>query len=135
MAEYGLPDDCDPFPVLCAKVAALGGRRCELYQELCQANGWIIECEASQSCLGTNSFAGGGMAGNILVGAAPGPNQVSIVVNLEESPAYTGRAQTPPLAGRILAGMVLACPPDLNPLQCLIERIAPAHVIVSYSTI
>jgi hypothetical protein len=29
MAEYGLPDGCDPFPDLCTKVAAIGGTRCE----------------------------------------------------------------------------------------------------------
>ncbi len=135
LSEYGLPDDCDPFPNLCAKVAALGGRRCELYQALCAANGWIIECAPAARCTGTNSFAGGGMAGNILVGAAPGPHQVSLMVTLETSPAYTGGAQTPPLAGRMLAGRVLACPPDINPLQCLIERIVPAHVVVDYSTV
>jgi hypothetical protein len=135
MAEYGLPDDCDPFPVLCAKVAALGGRRCELYQELCEANGWIIECVANGLCFGVNSYAGGGMAGNMLIGSAPGPNHIGIVVNLEESPAFQGGAQTPFLAGRIFAGMPISCPPDINPLQCLIERIAPAHVVVNYNSI
>src|SRR4051812_19380625 len=29
MTEYGLPDECDPFPDLCTKVAAIGGTRCE----------------------------------------------------------------------------------------------------------
>src|SRR2546421_695582 len=34
MAEYGLPDACDPFPDLCTKVAAIGGTRCEYYAEV-----------------------------------------------------------------------------------------------------
>jgi len=134
LQEYGLPDDCDPFPILCAKVAALGGRRCELYQELTAANGWSIECAAGASCLGVNAFASGGMAGNILLGASPSPNQVAIVVDLEESPAFQGGAQTPFLANRIFAGMPISCPPDIAPLQCLIERIVPAHVVVNYQT-
>ncbi len=132
MAEYGLPDDCDPFPVLCAKVAALGGRRCELYQELCAANGWIIECEAEPACLGVGALASSGFAGNIMIGGSAQANQIEIIVYTEESVAYTGGAQTPFLANRIFAGMPISCPPDIAPLQCLMERIAPAHVIVNY---
>jgi hypothetical protein len=164
MAEYGLPDDCDPYPDLCAKVAALGGRRCELYQELCAANGWIIDCVAVPACLGTayppaigvafqaNAFqtdafqqpplgqptgpnaalAGIGCAGNILAGGAAAANLIEIVVFTSESPAFTGGAQTPAEAGRMFAGMPLTCPPDIGPLQCLIERIVPAHVVVTY---
>jgi hypothetical protein len=135
MAEYGLPDDCDPFPNLCAKVAALGGRRCELYQELCAANGWIIECVPFANCAGNNAIAGVGLAGNILVGGAPRANQIEIVVFLNESPAFHGGAQTPFLAGLIFAGMPISCEPDITPLQCLMERIAPAHVTVTYQLV
>lgn len=135
LLEYGLPDACDPYPNLCAKVAAIGGRRCELYQGLCAANGWVIECGGATSCEGVNTFAGNGFAGNILLGRAPGPNQMEIVVNLEESVAYQGGAQTPFMAGRIFAGMPISCPPDISPLECLIERIAPAHTVVTYNTI
>jgi hypothetical protein len=165
MQEYGLPDDCDPYPNLCVKVAALGGRRCELYQELCAANGWTIDCVAAPSCLGIAyppvqsaafqgsafqgsafqsqlgpsvpdtplaALAGCGCAGNIMVGGPAVANHVSIVVHLNESPSFTGGAQTPFLAGRIFAGAPISCEPDVVPLQCLIERIAPAHVIVEY---
>jgi hypothetical protein len=132
MAEYGLPDDCDPFPNLCAKVAALGGRRCEVYQELLAANGWVVDCVAEPNCQGLNAYAGCGAAGNILVGGAPVANKVEIIVFTNESPSFTGGAQRAPLAGCLQAGMTLACPPDIGPLQCLMERIAPAHVVVSY---
>jgi hypothetical protein len=131
MAEYGLPDGCDPYPNLCAKVAALGGRRCELYQELCAANGWSITCEAEPACPGT-AFAGGCYAGGCYVGNPAIPNQIEIIVNLNESSSYTGSAQTPALAGLMQAGMPLTCSPDITPLQCLMERIAPAHVTVDY---
>jgi hypothetical protein len=164
MAEYGLPDDCDPFPDLCAKVAALGGRRCELYQELCAANGWIIDCLAEPACLGVGypalpqtafqsnafqdnafqqgdtsgpltpngAFAGCIAASNILVGGSASACEIEIIVYTEDSPSYQGGAQTPFLASRIFAGMPISCPPDIVPLQCLMERIAPAHVIVNY---
>ena len=132
MAEYGLPDDCDPFPDLCVKVAALGGRRCELYQELCASNGWIIECNAEPACPGINAFAGCGFASGIIVGGAAVASQIEITVLTGESPSYVGGEQTPFLANRIFAGMPISCPPDVVPLQCLMERIAPAHVVVNY---
>ena len=167
MAEYGLPDDCDPYPNLCAKVAALGGRRCELYQELCAANGWIIECDAQPACFGIAyapiqqsafendafendafqvaapgaatppgaALAGNMCAGNIIVGGAAAANQIDIVVHLNESPSYTGGSQNPSYAGCMFAGQPLSCPPNIGPIECLLERFAPAHVDVSYSTV
>lgn len=134
MAEYGLPDDCDPFPDLCAKVAALGGRRCELYQQIAAANGWVIACNPVAYCVGNGAFAGSGLAGNIMVGGPPVGGHIVITVFLVESPAY-GIKQSPFLAGCALAGMTLSCPPEIGPLQCLIERIVPAHVAVSYQTV
>jgi hypothetical protein len=44
MAEYGLPDACDPFPDLCTKVAAIGGTRCEYYAAVAARAGWSITC-------------------------------------------------------------------------------------------
>jgi hypothetical protein len=166
MAEYGLPDDCDPYPDLCVKVAALGGRRCELYQELCAANGWIIECSPVEGCPGsgywpvqqpafapgvfTDAFqpqgdaapdtlggalADGCCAGNATAGGPAIPSHIEIIVHLNESPAYQGGAQTPALADLAFADMPITCDPDISPLQCLIERIAPAHIVVSYQLV
>ncbi len=80
------------------------------------------------------ALAGAMCAGNTLVGGAAVASQIEIVVHLNESPSYSGGAQTPFLAGRIFAGMPISCPPDIAPLQCLMERIAPAHVTVNYVT-
>ena len=52
MKEYGLPDACDPFPDLCAKVAAIGGTRCDYYTEIAARAGWAIECVQGRSCGG-----------------------------------------------------------------------------------
>ena len=44
-AEYGLPDQCDPFGYnLCAKVNALFEPNCDGYVAIAAANGWVIEC-------------------------------------------------------------------------------------------
>lgn len=134
MQEYGLPDDCDPFPDLCVKVAALGGRRCELYQALVARLGWLVDCITGARCA-SPSLAGHGLAGHARASGGGPVNNIRIVVHLHDSPAYTGGFQTPPLAGRLLAGMPNACPPDITPLRCLMDRIAPAHVVVNYFTV
>ena len=60
---------------------------------------------------------------------------VVLDVDLSESPAYIGGSSLQPLAGRLLAGRTLACPPDIDKLKCLIARIAPAHVQVIYQIV
>jgi hypothetical protein len=150
LADYGLPDACEPFPDLCVKVAAIGGRRCELYQELVASSGWTIECEPA-NCAG--AFAGSALANCAMAGGRTPPATIIIVVYLALSSAYQGAPPTagPPapaaamaLAGSAYAGMALnSCPqapdiettpPDIAPLQCLVERIVPAHVVVVYRT-
>ncbi len=135
LAEYGLPDDCEPFPDLCVKIAAIGGRRCEIYQAIAAEHGWTVECMAEPPCVGSNAFAGAGCAGAIFVGGAAVSAEISIVVDTEASPAWGGQQQTPFNAGVIYAGMAISCPPSIEPLQCVMERIVPAHVIVNYTTI
>jgi hypothetical protein len=47
LAEYALPDDCDPFPDLCEKVAALGGSRCEYFNARIARKGWRVPSVAA----------------------------------------------------------------------------------------
>lgn len=130
MREYGLPDPCDPFPDLCAKVAALGGQRCEYFQFIASRAGWVIEClDYATQC---GSRAGCGLAGTAQTGFSRGLHLV-IKVYTGDSPAFIGRTHTPPHAGRMRAGQRIACAPDISGLQCLIERIAPAHVEIIYN--
>lgn len=132
MEEYGLPDACDPFPDLCSKVSALGGARCEYYSEIAARAGWAIEClDGDTSC---GSFAGCAVAGCDLTGASYEPNKLQIVVHLNDSPAFVSIDESPSLAGCMMAGMNLTCPPDITGVQCLIERIVSAHVEVKYLT-
>lgn len=132
MQEYGLPDPCDPFPDLCDKVAALGGSRCEYFAEVAARAGWGIDCIDGAIVCGLR--AGRGRAGCDRAGSARSLT-LKIVVYVSDSPAFTGRMQTPPRAGRLRAGRPLACAPRLDGLRCIIDRIAPAHVAVSYVAI
>jgi uncharacterized protein YmfQ (DUF2313 family) len=132
MAEYGLPDGCDPYPDLCAKVAALGGNQCAYYAAVAARAGWAIACSRDGSACG--ALAGTALAGLAVAGAAPPAATLLIVVSLSGSPAYGAAYQTPPLAGLMQAGMPLACAPDISPLQCLLARIVRAHCVIVYQT-
>lgn len=132
LAEYGLPDACDPFPDLCAKVAATGGTRCEYYSEIAARAGWSISCANvfSAICAMVGSF----LAGQVGAGGQGGAATIHVIVHLNDSPAYLGRIETQPLAGGFQAGKLLACAPDISALICLLDRVAPAHVTVIYLT-
>ena len=133
LAEYGLPDACDPFPDLCAKVSALGGSRCEYFAAVALRAGWVIGCTDDDQCT-TYLGATLALAGRAFTGYGPRWATLFITVYLSQSPAYVAPTTTPPLAGRLLAGMPLACTtPDISPLKCLIERIVPAHCVVTYT--
>lgn len=131
MVEYGLPDNCDPFPDLCTKVAAIGGTRCEYYAVIAARSGWSISCrETTYSC---GSRAGYSYAGKARAGSTLNAAQLQIIVHLPESAAYapTGRF-LPPRAGRLRAGRRLSCGPDLSPLQCLLSRVIHAEIQTIY---
>jgi hypothetical protein len=132
LAEYGLPDACDPFPDICAKAAATGGTRCEYYQEIAARAGWSIECENvfSAICAMLGTF----QLGNVGLGGQGGAATIRVVVDLDASPAFQGRVQTQPQLGAFQLGNVLSCPPDISSLVCLLDRIVPAHVAVLYQT-
>ncbi len=133
MMEYGLPDSCDPFPDLCTKVAALGGATCEYYAEVAARAGWSIACESINNDCG--GMAGTFQAGCSWPGGQIGGARLLIVVNLNESPAYTAPAEVLPYAGHMQAGGGLACDPDITPLKCILDRVVHAHIEVTYQTI
>src|SRR5262249_16123701 len=63
LQEYGLPDACDPFPELCAKVAAIGGTRCEYYTFIAERAGWRLMCFDGQNVCGARPGSGRAKAG------------------------------------------------------------------------
>ncbi|WP_316234959.1 MULTISPECIES: hypothetical protein [unclassified Bradyrhizobium] len=133
MAEYGLPDGCDPFPDLCTKVAAMGGATCAYYAAVAARAGWSIACEnITNDCGGS---AGTFQAGCSWPGGQIGGARLLIIVNLDESPSYTAPIGVLPFAGHLQAGATLACLPDITPLRCILDRIVHAEIEITYQTI
>ena len=162
MAEYGLPDGCDPFPDLCTKVAAVGGTRCEYLTAVAARAGWAVSCYDTGG--GCGGKVGRAKAGGFRPGRSPAPGTVVIRVDLVNSPAFKGRlppkpqpvASNParkagrfkagqplacrrtggppvvPLAGRLKAGGRPYCSPDITGIACIVERITGAHNVIRY---
>jgi hypothetical protein len=131
MTEYGLPDECDPFPDLCVKVAAVGGTRCEYYAAVAARMGWSIEC--LDEVAGCGARAKCSRAGKGRAGSRPRNATMRIVVHLDQSPAYVEPDVMPSRAGRMRAGRRMSCTgPDLSPLRCIMSRIVHAEILVTY---
>jgi hypothetical protein len=127
MLEYGLPDGCDPYPDLCAKVAASGGATCDYLAFVAARAGWSIRCG-----LACGAEAGCAEAGLAVAGPGGANGVLIITVDVSQSPAYTP-ADSAAEAGCLESGAAISCDP-LDPLRCLIERVAHAHLLVTYRT-
>lgn len=131
MAEYGLPDACDPYPDLCSKVAATGGATCAYLAARAAVAGWSIRCvEASAGLCGGQ--VGDLSVGCDSVGMGATAGTLLIEVELAESRAYVAPDFDLPRLGAFQVGQPLGCGPDIGPLKCLIERITHAHLVVAY---
>lgn len=129
--DYGFPDPCDPWDDLCEKVAALGGATCEYLTWAAARRGWTIDCRdcsssdvAEVGCI----FVGQGLE----LCADCDANTVIITIDVLNSPAFTEAPYRPGLAGNARAGCTVLCEPSPQQIECLIERIKPAHVDVIY---
>jgi hypothetical protein len=132
--EYGLPDPCDPSADLCTRVAAIGGTGFGYYASIAAKAGWSVDIRNSSGFCGVQCGAPNALAGLATCGAQVVLG-VTVTVHLGASPAYSGGPEAiQPLAGLMLAGMTLNCPPSIGALQCLLERILRAHVPVTYLT-
>ncbi len=128
-AEYGLPDNCDPYPNLCAKVGYFGSPQCASWAALAASIGWSIAC---------SNFAGGTQAGccyagNALADQGQQSTIINITVFLGGSASYGVALSTPSRAGRMLAGQQQQCQADITSLECAFQRILPAHLTVNYA--
>jgi hypothetical protein len=130
MVEYGLPDDCDPFPDLCTKVSAIGGTRCEYYQEIAARIGWTISCEVRDLFCG--SLAGSSRAGCAHAGGFRHGATIFIVIHMDSSPVLGDATFTLPLAGRMRAGQRLICGPNFTAVKCLLARVIHAEILTVY---
>jgi hypothetical protein len=127
LEEYGLPDGCEPFPNLCVKVAALGGVTCAFYQQIAASLGWSIAC--GQGCSEPLGLFAMGLTPLGLTAAA---GVLVVVVDLEESPAFTGAQSIGTAMGLYRMGLKFSCGPDITGLDCVLRRIVGAHVALDY---
>lgn len=133
LESYGLPDTCDPFPDLCAKVAAQGGARCEDLAAIAAASGWSIACRDANEICGL--VADCGYADNAFAGNASPRSTIIITVYLAQSAAYAGAFEVLPYADNFIADRALACDPDIAPLVCVLSRVMHAHLAVEYEVV
>jgi hypothetical protein len=131
--EYGLPDGCDPFPNLCAKVAAFGGTDCAFFESIAGSAGWSISC--APLLAGLCGQFGASRFGEIGFGGEGGVATIGVTVDLENSPAFQGLSQAQPFFGALQFGNTLNCPPDITGLSCLLDRVVHAEIVVIYETV
>jgi uncharacterized protein YmfQ (DUF2313 family) len=136
MREYGLPDACDPFPELCAKVAAIGGTRCNYYQFIAERAGWRLQCFDGSNICGARAGSGRARPGKASPGRPQSAGFMRVVVDIHNSPAVSvGFRNKTPKAGRQKAGQRLTCFAtfaDIAPLECLLARVVHAEVEIVY---
>lgn len=131
--EYGVPDGCDPFADVCEKVNAVGDTTTAYAVAAAARRGWVIAITETFVTASEDACYGPRCYGAALYGATQGVLW-AVSVNLSTSTAYQAVAGRPPLYGVHLYGDLLNCLPDIEPLRCLIRRIAPAHADLSFTT-
>jgi hypothetical protein len=131
LADYGLPDPCDPYGEICAKVRGGERSRCADIVAVAARAGWSVACIPNGFC---GAQAGGAFAGGDQTGG-PGGASIRIVVVLSASPAFHGSFDPASQAGCLQAGGYLACEPDLSALFCLLGRVIQAHVEPIYEVV
>ena len=126
--DYALPDACDPYPDLCAKVVALGGQICADFVTLAAGAGWAIECRPRQL---------GAVTGCVQTGCAQVGEPSDVVpsirirILLAHSPAYRSAGMIgPPKTGVYETGQAVLCRENIAALQCMLMRVLPAHLII-----
>jgi uncharacterized protein YmfQ (DUF2313 family) len=136
LKEYGLPNACDPFPDLCAKVAAIGGTRCEYYQFIAERAGWSLECVDGLNLCGVRAGSGLAKAGFAQPGRPKTAGYIYILVDFPNSPAVAATYRNRlPMAGRVQAGRRLTCAADAQDfasLECLLARVVHAEIQIVY---
>jgi uncharacterized protein YmfQ (DUF2313 family) len=130
LVEYGLPDACDPFPDLCAKVSALGGTQCDYYEGIAFRAGWSVVCSGDPGdCGGYLDLMQMDCA---VLGGQTHRSRLVFTVYLADSPAYTQYGAGPVISDYSVYDAIFDCDPDIDALKCLLDRVVPAHVETVY---
>jgi hypothetical protein len=131
LADFDLPDPCDPFPSLQVKAVSLGDTTPAYAATAAAYRGWSVFIVEEAIPLSCSSHAGGAQAGFALPGADAGVAW-RVMIDVANSPVTINSV---PLAGRMLAGQGLGCPIDTSSLDCVMRRMAPAHADLIYQEI
>lgn len=130
--DYGFPDPCDPWEFLCEKVAAQGGATCDYITWAAARRGWEIACtdcgSAEPKAVVGCSFVGPWTYTCFDCQA----NTLNITIDVINSPAFVVYRNSP-MAGCAMAGCSVLCGTNQQQIECLIERIKPAHVQAVYT--
>lgn len=127
--DWGFPDRCEHYRTLCEKVADDAGQRCDDLVAIAAAAGWSIQC--ANCVIDLNA---GDLAIADIATASCKCNAITIIVSLAGSSAY--HAPTNYAFGDLaVADGTSICPPGLEGLQCLIEKVRPAHVPAIYEAV
>ena len=109
--DYGLPDVCDLYPDLCSKVAAFGGQTIAYFVAIAARAGWTVSI------------------------ARTGAAQITVTTHIATSSSYVAPLPSATISrpGRFRAGQKLTCPPNSSvAVSCLLARVLPAHLQVTY---
>lgn len=130
--DHGLPDGCDPFADTCEKVNAVGDGIPAYAVAAALRRGWSVTIGQAFVTLVQDGRMGHGRMGQMRMAAQQGVAW-TIAVSLSRSPSYVADDSRRPLMGRMRMGWSFSCGPDIEPLRCLIRRIAPAHADLLFS--
>lgn len=126
--DYGFPDTCEPYSVLCDKVRAQGGATCSYLSGLAARLGYVIECRDGSSTSAANC-----MVADCSPICAVEPNTIFIRIITGQSPAAA--VPTNFAADCLVADCTPPCQVVPSAVSCLIERYKPAHVKAIYEVI
>lgn len=151
--EWAWPSPCEPWPMLCDKVRAIGSQRCEYLQALVAAQGYVVDCI---------DCGPGAVADCAVANCTPicdcEQNLIRVRIYLPTPPGRLPTGTLPPTivlpppipfeAGAAVANCTPPCAPDPPPpatpeeppqppplVVCLIEKYKPAHVLAIYEVI
>ena len=128
MRDYGLPDGCDPYPDLCGKVAAIGGQTCAYLVAMAWRAGFAVACvdlHGAEADCAEADCAEAAPEGSVA-------GMLGLRVDVAASPALGSAQGTPVEADLLEASQPIYCEADISSLRCLMDRIAPAHLLIVY---
>lgn len=129
LTDWGFPGECEIYDDLCEKVADIPGSTCADLVTIAARRGWAISC---RDCQGVAVAKAGRLSAGCSSVCACTPGTIWITIDTAASPAYVAPDKPRPRARCARARCNRLCDPDTSLLNCIIERVRQAHVLVHY---